>query len=347
MLPFALNHMTAPGLTWEAFADLARDLGCVGVEYRNDLSGPLFQGAAPAAVGAALRARGLRFLALAEVKMFNDWSDAKAAEAEALMQIAVAAGAEAISLIPRNDGVATDRADSRRVTETALREILPMLRAHGLKAMVEPLGFEVCSLRYKDILADVIDAVGGQGTYFMVHDTFHHHLAGGGPIFPALTGIVHVSGVVDPAVAQLSLQPTQELVEFGVVVDAGPGVADVFKQRKVVAHTLCKTILEIFCSANVDGWFGGLTLGDLRDQLILTAFQQVLGDAQVRGKVDMAGIEHVDHDAGGIAKPVERLPERVETAVETLDQQCPHDRGQLLRDAVRMLILGFLVRLQE
>jgi 2-keto-myo-inositol isomerase len=201
MLPFALNHMTAPNLGWEAFADLARDLGCVGVEYRNDLAGPLFQGADPATVGAAVRARGLRFLALAEVKMFNDWSDAKADEAEALMKIAVAAGAESISLIPRNDGVATDRADSRRVTETALREILPMLQAHGLKAMVEPLGFAVCSLRYKDILADVIDAVGGQGTYFIVHDTFHHHLAGGGPIFADLTGIVHVSGVVDVAVA--------------------------------------------------------------------------------------------------------------------------------------------------
>ncbi len=201
MPAFALNHMTAPSLGWEAFADLAQDLGCVGVEYRNDLAGPLFQGADPALVRAGLRSRDLRLLALAEVKMFNDWSDAKAAEAEALMQIAVAAGAEAISLIPRNDGVATDRADSHRVTETALREILPMLRAHGLKAMVEPLGFEVCSLRYKDILANVIDAVGGQGTYFMVHDTFHHHLAGGGPIFPELTGIVHVSGVVDPAVA--------------------------------------------------------------------------------------------------------------------------------------------------
>lgn len=197
MLPFALNHMTAPKLGWEAFADLAAGLGCIGVEYRNDLSGPLFGGADPAAVGAAIKERGLRFLALAEVKMFNDWSDAKAAEAEALMQIAVAAGAEAVSLIPRNDGVATERGESRKVTETALREILPMLKAHGLKAMVEPLGFAVCSLRHKDILADAIDAVGGVGTYFMVHDTFHHALAGFGPIYPDLTGIVHVSGVKD------------------------------------------------------------------------------------------------------------------------------------------------------
>ncbi len=195
MLPFALNHMTAPRLGWEAFLDLAQSLGCVGVEFRNDLQGKLFDGADPAVVGAAMRARGLRLLALAEVKMFNDWSDTKRAEAEALMQIAVATGAEAVSLIPRNDGVATSRADSRQVTETALRDLLPMLRAHGLKAMVEPLGFAVCSLRYKDVLAEVIQRVGGEGTLYMVHDTFHHALAGFGPIYPDLTGIVHVSGV--------------------------------------------------------------------------------------------------------------------------------------------------------
>ena len=197
MLPFALNHMTAPRLGWEAFLDLAKGLGCVGVEFRNDLPGQLFDGADPALVGAAVRARGLRFLALAEVKMFNDWSETKGAEALALMKIAVAAGAEAISLIPRNDEVATARGDSFRVTELALRALLPMLRDHGLKAMVEPLGFAACSLRYKDVLAEVIDTVGGRGSCFIVHDTFHHALAGFGPIYPDLTGIVHVSGVRD------------------------------------------------------------------------------------------------------------------------------------------------------
>ena len=39
MLPFALNHMTAPKLGWEPFLDLAKALGCVGVEFRNDLPG--------------------------------------------------------------------------------------------------------------------------------------------------------------------------------------------------------------------------------------------------------------------------------------------------------------------
>lgn len=213
MLPFALNHMTAPLMGWEDFLDLAKGLGAVGVEFRNDLKAPLFGGADPARVKAAVAARGLRFLSLAEVKMFNDWSETKRAEAEALMQIAVAAGAEAVSLIPRNDGVATDRKDSARVTETALRELLPMLKAHGLKAMVEPLGFAVCSLRYKDVLAEVIDRVGGRGTYFMVHDTFHHALAGFGPIYPELTGIVHVSGVKDAIFLDDMRDPHRVLVD--------------------------------------------------------------------------------------------------------------------------------------
>ena len=34
-----------------------------------------------------------------------------------------------------------------------------------------------------------------------MHDTFHHHLAGEAATFPRLTGLVHISGVVDPDVA--------------------------------------------------------------------------------------------------------------------------------------------------
>lgn len=213
VIRFALNHMTAPRLGATAFLDLAQALGCVGVEFRNDLPGKLFDGASPETIDAAVRSRGLRLLALAEVKMFNDWSSAKAAEAEGLMKIAQAAGADAVSLIPRNDGVATGRGDSARVTSEALRELVPMLKAHGLKAMVEPLGFAVCSLRYKDVLAEVIDAVGGKGICFMVHDTFHHALAGFGPIYPDMTGIVHVSGVRDAIYLDDMRDPHRVLVD--------------------------------------------------------------------------------------------------------------------------------------
>ena len=103
MVARALNHMVAPKLNWIAFIELAKSLGCVGVEFRNDLPGDLFGGAAPSEVGAAASAADLRILALAEVKAFNDWSDAKRKEAVALVKVAKACGAEMVSLIARND----------------------------------------------------------------------------------------------------------------------------------------------------------------------------------------------------------------------------------------------------
>ncbi len=200
MLPFALNHMTAPRLRYDAFLDLAKGLGCVGVELRNDLGGALFGGDAPAVVKAAAAQRGLRILGLAQLTMFNDWSEAKRAEGEALMKIAAAIGAEGIALIPRNDGIGCEDGVRQAALKASLKELLPMLRAHGLKGMVEPLGFEICSLRSKAEAVECIEELDGADTLKIVHDTFHHHLVGGGAMFPEHTGIVHVSGVVDASV---------------------------------------------------------------------------------------------------------------------------------------------------
>ncbi len=201
MLPKALNHMAVPGLRWDAFLDLARDLGCAGVEFRNDLPGALFDGDAPERVRDRAAANGIRVFSLAEVKSFNNWSDAKAQEADTLMRIAGACGAEAVSLIPRNDGMGRGNGERQANLRVALRELKPMLEAHKLIGLVEPLGFEICSLRHKSEAVEAIEALGAAGRFRLVHDTFHHTLAGGGPIFAGHTGIVHISGVTDPTLA--------------------------------------------------------------------------------------------------------------------------------------------------
>lgn len=200
MTSFALNHMTVARLGYVQLLDLAAALGCIGVEVRNDLPQPLFDGMDPAAAGEMARAKGLRLLAVAEVKRFNDWSDTKAAEALALMQIAKAAGAEAVSLIPRNDNLGMGNGERQAALRLALKGLKPMLEDHGLTGMVEPLGFEICALRYKSEAVEAIDSIGGTGRFKLVHDTFHHALAHGGDYFPAHTGIVHISGVVDQTV---------------------------------------------------------------------------------------------------------------------------------------------------
>jgi 2-keto-myo-inositol isomerase len=201
MLPTALNHMTVARKSYAELLDIAAGLGCVGVEVRNDLPQALFDGLSPEKAGEMARAKGLRILALAEVKRFNDWSKDKAAEALALMKIARAAGAEAVSLIPRNDGHGMGNGERQANLRVALKELKPMLEDHGLVGLVEPLGFEICALRYKSEAVEAIESLGATGRFKLVHDTFHHTLAGGGPLYPEHTGIVHISGVVDPAVA--------------------------------------------------------------------------------------------------------------------------------------------------
>jgi 2-keto-myo-inositol isomerase len=195
---FAINHMTVPTLGWLEVIGLAARLGCAGVEFRNDFaSRRLFDGAAPEAVRDAAEAAGIRILALAEVKRFNDWSDAKRGEAAALMETARACGAEAVSLIPVNDGTGRANGERQANLRVALRELKPMLEDHDLIGLIEPLGFHICSLRSKEEAVAAIEGIDARERFRLVHDTFHHHLADGGPMFPGHTGIVHLSGVVD------------------------------------------------------------------------------------------------------------------------------------------------------
>lgn len=191
--------MTVRHAGYTAFLDLARDLGCIGVEVRNDLGRPLFDGIDPAEAGAMARERGLRLLGMSEVYGFNAWSEDIRAKVSTIIAAAKASGAETISLIPLNDGTQTGNGERQANLRIALKEILPMLEAADMVGLVEPLGFSRSSLRSKEELVTVIEALDAAGAYRLVHDTFHHTLAGSGPYFPEHTGIVHISGLADPA----------------------------------------------------------------------------------------------------------------------------------------------------
>ncbi|MEM9634972.1 MAG: TIM barrel protein [Pseudomonadota bacterium] len=200
-LQFALNHMTVARQNYTDAFDLAAMLGCIGVEFRNDLPSELFDGDAPDLVKARAKASGQRILGLSEIKMFNAWDDRKASEAEDLLTIAKAIGSETISLIPRCDGHGCGNGERQANLRLALREVLPMLESFGIVGLVEPLGFEHSSLRYKSEAMEAIASLGGDGQLKLVHDTFHHYLAGETEFFPSNTGIVHVSGVEDQDLA--------------------------------------------------------------------------------------------------------------------------------------------------
>ncbi|MDZ5447999.1 TIM barrel protein [Labrys sp. ZIDIC5] len=200
--PFALNHMAAPKLRPAEFFALARNLGIARVEIRNDLAGnAILDGTPAASVREEAQRAGVEILSINALQRFNDWSEARASEAEELADYAAGAGARALVLVPRNDG--EGRGDEERLPRLieALAALKPILLERRLTGFVEPLGFEICSLRLKSEAVAAIDAVDGAQTFKLVHDTFHHHLAGEAALFPDRTGLVHISGVDDASVA--------------------------------------------------------------------------------------------------------------------------------------------------
>lgn len=210
---FALNHMTTPSLPIEDFFTLAGSLGIDAVEIRNDLAGnAILDGTKPEEIRDAATRHGLRIISINALQRFNEWNETRAQEAKELVGYAAAVGAEALVLVPKNDGTGLADGERQANLRQSLEALRPLLQTAGIIGLVEPLGFEVCSLRYKTEAADAIEQIGAKGTFRLVHDTFHHHLAGEAAIFPQLTGLVHISGVNDPAVSLADMRDSHRVL---------------------------------------------------------------------------------------------------------------------------------------
>lgn len=193
---FAINHICAPKLPLADFFAMCRRLGVSEVEIRNDIPDVL-SAMTPAAVKAEAAAHGITILSINALYPFNLWSGDLPDRAQRMADYAAECGAQALVMCPLNEG--------RKVAHSSVVEALdamkPILKDRGLTGLVEPLGFPVSSMRTKAEAVAAITEAGDDGTFRLMHDTFHHHLAGETQFFPNRTGLVHISGVTDPAVA--------------------------------------------------------------------------------------------------------------------------------------------------
>ena len=204
---FAFNHILAPKLSLQAFFAGAKALGATEVEIRNDLP-DVVGTTAPEKVRAAAQAAGVSIITINALYPFNVWSGDLPDRAAALADYAQKCGAKAIVMCPLNNG---ERVPLEGAIE-ALKALKPILKQRGLIGLVEPLGFPVSSLRTKREAIAAIDAADGADLYKLVHDTFHHHLAGEKEYFADRTGLVHISGVDDPKVAVAEMQDAHRVL---------------------------------------------------------------------------------------------------------------------------------------
>lgn len=212
-MDFAINHMSAPQLRLPEFFALARQLGAPRVEIRNDIAGNAILDGTPATeVKALAQANDVSIISINALQKFNLWSDTRLAETEALADYAATAGAQALVLVAANDGAIADAALRVENASRLLTLIAPILRERQLIGLVECLGFETCSLRSKREAVQAIDNANGRDVFRLTHDTFHHHLAGEPDLFPEVTGLIHISGVDDPAIAISDMRDSHRLL---------------------------------------------------------------------------------------------------------------------------------------
>ncbi len=202
-LKFSLNHMVAPNMTAFELLDAAKVMGLQAVELRNDVQeNSVTELENARAIGARAAELGIEVLSINALYPFNIWNEERAAAAEKLAQLASACGAKGLVMCPLNDGSYTATADEKKAgLIAALTGIKPILEKYNLKGFVEPLGFPISSLRLKKDAVEAIKAIDAEDRFGLVHDTFHHQGAAETGFFAQHTGLVHISGVEDPAIS--------------------------------------------------------------------------------------------------------------------------------------------------
>jgi 2-keto-myo-inositol isomerase len=230
-LKFAINRMSAPRLPFTGFAVMAQRLGVGAIEIRNDLPDVEMNDGTPAArIKAIASDHGLAIRSINALQRFEQYNAGREREARALAGYARDCGAQALVLCPTNSRQDTRDAGQRHADLVfALKQLRPILQDHGLGGLVEPLGFEECALRRKSQAARAIQEIGDTTTFRLVHDTFHHHLAGEDLWFAELTGLVHVSGVSDAA-----LDASQMRDGHRVLVDASDRLGNTTQLRRLL-----------------------------------------------------------------------------------------------------------------
>jgi 2-keto-myo-inositol isomerase len=211
---FSVNRISAPRIAFAQFAALVQRLNVKVIEIRNDLPGvEMADGVTAKDIGAIAQAHGLTIRSINALQKFEQFDATREAEAINMVRYAVACGAEALVLCPTNDLRDTRTPDQRHADLVhALTKLKPLLDDNGLIGLVEPLGFEECAVRRKSQAVRGIREVGDTGTFKLVHDTFHHHLAGEGLFFPELTGLIHISGVEDTALTPAQMRDSHRVL---------------------------------------------------------------------------------------------------------------------------------------
>lgn len=194
---FSLNHMICPRLDVPAYCDLANRLGVRAIELRNDIGQNSVNTLASARkAGTAAHAAGLDVLSINALQQFNHWTAEREQQARDMIEWLVCAGGRYLVMCPVNlASYRVNAATAEKRLRESLEHLKPLLDDAGVRGLIEPLGFPICSLRTKREAFNAIEQLDAWDSFGLLQDTFHHYVAGETECFGQHTDLVHVSGV--------------------------------------------------------------------------------------------------------------------------------------------------------
>ena len=213
-IQLAMNRTCAPGKTLAEFISLAHMVGLRAVEIRNDIEEREF---ADGTLAADLRARldgaGLKVASVNALQRFNDWNADREAEARHLVAYAAALGAPGLVLCPVHTPESWSEAKAEAKLREGLRALAPILREHGVKGYVEPLGMRHSTMKRQTMAVAAIGDIDSWDCYQLCYDTFQFFRCGDDQLYPQHIGLAHMSGISRPDLSPSDLtEPDRGLV---------------------------------------------------------------------------------------------------------------------------------------
>lgn len=195
----SLNRVAKPQLPLPGFLELAASLGMRLAEVRNDFTEKgILDGLSQAELRRAVERTGVRIVSINALYPFESAAHLAANKERLQAFLAEADKVECpyVVMCPYNEA-GDPRTPTERTKElvAALNAYGPILLEAGVRGLIEPLGFERSALRTKRAALEGIARSSHPGAFGLLHDTFHHYLAGEKELFPRETALIHVSGV--------------------------------------------------------------------------------------------------------------------------------------------------------
>jgi 2-keto-myo-inositol isomerase len=220
---FCLNRIVKPQIPLDEFLKFTADLSIKYVELRNDFTDKgILDGLSDAALKKTFTGIGIKALTINALYPFEDGKALKenTEKLKGLIAEAKRIDCPGIVLCPLND--ANDkRSPSQRADElvAALNAYGPLFTQAEMVGLIEPLGFEISSLRTKRAALAGIAMCNHPMSFKLLHDTFHHYLSGENEYFPQETAIIHVSGLLAGKAKAATTDEDRVLVTEGDIMD--------------------------------------------------------------------------------------------------------------------------------